>query len=253
MALDPNELFQSKPGKGSGLRAESYETLPKTFASGTGVIPNLALVAYNTNTGFWQPFDGQVDQVDVLRSHATTPATAGNFTLTVTNPVTAVQETTGNIAFNATPAAVQAALEALDNVTVGDVLVASTAGTDLGDAATRFEVTWQGEYGGQAVTVAITTAGLTGNAHTINGAGANNVAGGTDATNNADQMKGLAWGEVTLSATGEVVSQVMLRGIVHADDIPVVAGHYDLVEKNKALREQARDLGIDVQGLTQVR
>lgn len=56
----------------------------------------------------------------------TVTATGGTRTLRVTNPVTGVTRTTAAIAYNANAAAIQAALEALDNVDPSDIVVTST-------------------------------------------------------------------------------------------------------------------------------
>lgn len=53
--------------------------------------------------------------------------TSGNFKLTVVNPETGASATTGTIAFNASAATVQSALEALSNVEVGEVVATGGA------------------------------------------------------------------------------------------------------------------------------
>lgn len=87
---------------------------------------------------------------------AASPPTAGNYTLTV-NGVT-----TANIAFGATPAAVQTALEALAGVGVGQVVVTlATLGPTTATANTTYTIEFRGLLAGQAVTVTGTFTGLT--------------------------------------------------------------------------------------------
>ena len=70
--------------------------------------------------------------------------------------------------------------------------------------------------------------------------------------NGAELMKGIAWpDDIVLSATGEVLGQVMLRGRVHRDDIEL-NGELQ-ADVDAQLQTLARDLGIDVEGLTEVR
>lgn len=65
---------------------------------------------------------GNVNEVQT----ETVTATGGTRTLTVINPVTGVSATTAAIAFDADAATIQAALEALANVDVNDIVVTST-------------------------------------------------------------------------------------------------------------------------------
>ena len=70
--------------------------------------------------------------------------------------------------------------------------------------------------------------------------------------NGAELMRGIAWpDDIELSATGEVLGQVMLRGLVHRDDIELNGETQPNVDIQ--LQTLARDLGIDVEGLADVR
>jgi hypothetical protein len=89
------------------------------------------------------------NEVQTLSTTGT--VTAGTFTITFSG------QTTGAIAWNATAAAVQAALEALSNVAVGDV--AATGGPL---PATPVVVTFTGNLGNQNVAAMTTTDTLTG-------------------------------------------------------------------------------------------
>lgn len=91
---------------------------------------------------------------------AGTAATGGTFTITVGG------QTTAPIAYNATDAIIQAALEALSSVGAGNVLVANTAGGPLPTNATK-TLTFRRALGGLVQTVTASAAGLTGGAPTI--------------------------------------------------------------------------------------
>lgn len=71
--------------------------------------------------------------------------------------------------------------------------------------------------------------------------------------NGQNVLKGIVFPDpIELDAAGEVIGQVMLRGIVVAED--VVAATTELqADVETELREEARNLGIDVQGLAGVR
>lgn len=78
--------------------------------------------------------------------------TGGTYTLTFN------AQTTAGIAFNATAAAVQTALEALTNITPGDVVTAGGPHPD-----TAISVTFSGQYAGTNIdTMSASAAGLTG-------------------------------------------------------------------------------------------
>lgn len=71
--------------------------------------------------------------------------------------------------------------------------------------------------------------------------------------NGQEVLKGIVYPDpIELSATGEVIGQVLLRGIVHVDDVKAATTEAD-ADVETELREEARLLGIDVQGLTEVR
>ena len=81
-------------------------------------------------------------------------ATGGTFTLTVTNPVTGVTETTAALAHNITAAALQTALEALGNVGSGDLTVTGTA---------PYQIDGAGAFANKALaTIEANASGLTG-------------------------------------------------------------------------------------------
>jgi len=74
-----------------------------------------------------------------------------------------------------------------------------------------------------------------------------------DGANGTDTIKGFLWpDDHTLVSGSETISNVMLTGRVHIDDIPVVTG-YTLAELKTALQTTARGNGIIVEGLENFR
>lgn len=115
-----------------------------------------------TASGLYAPYAAQTNEVHTVT--ITGAPTGGTFTLTWSG------QTTADIAYNATAAAVQAALEALSNIAPGDVTVTGSAGgpytltwggTHLGDDIAAPTASGAGLTGGTtpSVTVATTTAG----------------------------------------------------------------------------------------------
>lgn len=85
-----------------------------------------------------------------------TPPTAGTYTLTHSG------NTTAGIAFGATPATVQTALEGLASIGAGQVVVSlTTAGPTTATANTVYTIEFRGLLAGQAVTLTGTFTGLT--------------------------------------------------------------------------------------------
>lgn len=242
MTLDPNQLFASSSGVGSSLRCFPTSIQPKTFAAGTGILKPLTALSFNTSTKFFQVFGGTTNEVNTLTANAV-PATAGTFTITVNG------QTTAGIAFNATAAAVQSALEALSNVEVGDVVAVQTAGANLGAALAVVTLTWGGLLAGQDIAISIATGGLTGNPPVL----ATTVAGGVAQGQGTDTIRGFVWPDpVVLAPANEVIGNVVMGGRIHFDDIPLVSGSYGILELRAALRTGlVRELGYIIEGLSQ--
>lgn len=72
-------------------------------------------------------------------------------------------------------------------------------------------------------------------------------------SNGTGTIKGFVWpDEIVLDSDEEVLGQVLLRGILHEDDVLAATTEADGGTRT-ALRSGPRGLGLDVQGLTQVR
>lgn len=134
---------------------------------------------FNNLTKAGAPTSG-VDEVKTL----TISATGGTFTLTYSG------QTTGTIAYNATAAQVQAALEALSTVGSGNVTVAGNAGGP-------YTITFTGTLSGLPQTLTSTASGLTG------GGGTATV---TQATLGVrGDYRGSAAGQILLDTTNRII------------------------------------------------
>lgn len=174
-----------------GCKFESYTvaaaTVPNELIDGTvqkvlqpGTV--LAKITSGPDTGKVGPY--QASGTAEVQTLAPTTVTAGTFTLTITNPFTNVSRTTAPIAYNATAAQIQAALEALDNVEVGDVLA---AGGPMN--TTNVTLTFYGNFVGNVAQLTVDNTGLTGTiAVTTTTAG---VAGAADGRQTAANIVGL--------------------------------------------------------------
>lgn len=103
------------------------------------------------------------NQINRITANAT-PATAGQFTLSVYLPGVALA-TTSALNSNVTAANVQTALEAL--VGVGNVTCAATTGANLGVANAVVSITWQGVWANAIVALTGSFASLTPNPHVL--------------------------------------------------------------------------------------
>jgi hypothetical protein len=242
------ELFESANGLGSSKRVEPSTIQTRLFAAATGTLALLTPVAMNTSTGKWSKFNAGASEVHTITANAT-PASDGTFTITVTNPVTGIEATTAGIAHDATPAVIQAALEALANVDAGDVVATISEGDDdLGDASAVVTLTWGGQFAGRDLTVTAAFGGLTGNAHVF----ATATAGGSSSNPSVGEIRGFIWPDAAvLDETEDSIHNVLLTGKLHYDDLPVattVDSDITAAAWRQALRDAHR-FGLIVEGI----
>jgi hypothetical protein len=173
-----------------GVKFESYTlaaaTWPATTIDGVGGQKfaqrgtALAKITSGPDTGKVGPYQAAgTAEIQTLTASGT--VSGGTYTLTLNG------QTTGAIAWNASAATVQAALEALSNVVPGDVLVGGGA---FPGAPLTF--TWYGNYIGDAPTLSVGTGSLTGS--TPGAAittGTPGVAGAADGRQTATNLVGL--------------------------------------------------------------
>lgn len=248
MALQSEELFGDAVNQTPNLRAfpEQNGIIPGKLASYSPDrdLPNLTPLYWDDVASNWAVWVGASNEVNTITA-ASTPATAGNFKLTVNGQQTA------NIAFNANAAAVQSALEALSNVEPGDVVAADSGpGSNLGTGSHVVTLTWGGNLAGQDITISIDTSGLTGNPHVL----ATSTAGGA-APSDGGLIDGFLWAPDqahSALAAGETLIQVFVLGLIHRDDIPVPSGESQTNLDSALLSSSLREKGIILQGLAGV-
>lgn len=173
-----------------GIRTESYmlaaATVPAQTIDGVAgqkvIQPGTAIakITSGPDAGKVGPFQGSgTAEVQTLTPSGT--ISGGTFTITLGG------QTTAPIAFNATAAVVQAALEALPNVVPGDVLAAGGPANSVAITLTFF-----GNFIGDAPAVSVSSAGLTGSTPVITPSTTTpGVAGAADGRQTAVNLVGL--------------------------------------------------------------
>lgn len=174
-----------------------------------GIVPSGASLAQNSTTKRYGPYGGTTDEVQTVT--ITGGPTGGTFTLTFSG------QTTAALAFNATAAAVQAALEALSNIGVGDVVVTGSAGGP-------YTVTFAKALADTNVAQMTATPSLTGGSSpSVNVA--TSTGGGTDAgTGGLETARGFLAATKVVRAGGHVDAALYYKGRVYEDLLPADSG-----------------------------
>jgi hypothetical protein len=160
-----------------------------------------------TASGLYAPYAPVTNEVQTLT--VTGAPTGGTFTITWSG------QTTAAIAYNATAAAVQTALEALSNIAPGDVVVTGAAGGP-------WTLTWGGTQLGENVAAPTTTESFTGGT-TPDITIATTTAGGAAApTDGSDVFAGFLFTEVAFSPTAtKCAAPLMVHGQIDPAQLPV--------------------------------
>lgn len=181
------------------------------FTAGThypdGYVKSGTVLAKLSNS-LYGPYGGNVSEGQTVT--VTGGPTGGSFTLTLAG------QTTAAIAWNATAAAVQTALEALSNVNVGDVTV--TGGPAPG---TPHVVTFGGQYAGEDMP-AMTASGasLTGGTSPAVGITTSTAGGGTGGT-----AAGFLFSSVSMRSGGpDIGAALHWRGAIKVPNLPTNHG-----------------------------
>jgi hypothetical protein len=170
------------------------------------VVKSGTVIGIVTATNLAGPYAGRTSEVQTIDLGA---ATAGTITIGFDG------ETTGAIAFNATAAAVQTALEGLSNVDPGDITVTG------GPLPGTITLTFGGRYTGVDVPqVVVTPTGLTGGTVTV----ATTTAGGSAVTDGRQRAVGFLVNDEVRKAGGRVAAAVKNHGAVDANFLPVASG-----------------------------
>ncbi|MFE9461703.1 hypothetical protein [Streptomyces californicus] len=168
----------------------------------------------NTATGLYEPYAAVTNEVQTAT--VTGGPTGGTFTLTYSG------QTTAAIAYNATAAAVQTALENLSNVNPGDIKV-------TGNAGGPYTLTFGGQYLGDNVAQISATASLTGGS-TPGVTMATTTAGGTaTATDGTQLFAGFLFTEASFyPTTTKIAAPIMVHGQIDVTKLPVAFDPKDI-------------------------
>lgn len=189
------------------LKAETHGVTLDGSLFTAGVIKSGTHIGKVTASGLHGPYGANANEVQTVDLGA---ATAGTITITFDG------ETTAAVAFNATAADVQTALEALSNVSPGDVVV---TGGPLPGTVT---LTFGGRYAGVNVPqVTVTPTGLTGGTVTV----ATTTQGGSAATDGRQDSVGLLLNDVEVAAGKRYHVAVVHAGTVKVSMLPSTSGH----------------------------
>jgi len=245
MALQSKELFGAAVPQLPNLRAYPHQggiSVGQLAALGSDAdVANLTPMQFSSATGLHSVWSGGINEVSTITSDGT-PATAGDFTLSLEG------ETSAPIAFDADAAIVQAALEAMSNIAPGDVSAAdSGGGVDLGDASHVVTLSWGGALAGLPLAVSADMAGLTGNAHVL--------AEATAGAGSGQEVDALLWAPDVPHAglaAGETLIQLLKRGVADARDVPLPAGESQATLDASLKAMSLRQKGLTIQGLSGV-
>lgn len=176
----------------------------------------LAQFTSGANVGLWGPYAGQASEVQTVT--ITGGPTGGTVTLTLNG------ETTAGIAYNATAAAVEAALEALPSLSAADVSVTGGPGP-----ATPWVVTFGGALAGANVAqMTASGASLTGGSSPAIAVTTTTAGGGT-ATDGLDYPRGFLFNSLEFiyadgSSPAKVGAPLQERGVIKPVNLPANSG-----------------------------
>jgi hypothetical protein len=161
----------------------------------------------NSTTGLYEPYAAVTNEVQTLT--VTGGPTGGTFTITWSG------QTTAAIAYNATAAQVQTALEALSNIAPGDVVV-------TGNAGGPWTLTWGGTQLGEDVAAPTTTESFTGGTSPDITIATTTAGGAATASDGTETFKGFLFTEVSFyPGATKVAAPLMVHGQIDPSKLPV--------------------------------
>lgn len=179
-----------------------------------GYIPSgivLAKITSGAGEGLYGPYAGNTSEAQTVTITGT--PTGGTFTLTFDG------ETTGGIAYNAAASAVQTALEALANISPGDVSV--TGGPGPG---TPYVVGFAGQYVGENVPqMTASAASLTGGTSPAV-AVTTTTAGGSEESNGLETPDGFLFNSTHVRSSANLGAPLLWRGVIRESRLPAGNG-----------------------------
>lgn len=242
MALNQRELYGSSVTRTPALRAAPYEDGIKpgklSSIAGAPSLAKLIPLAFDAATNLWKVWSSALDAgVNEVQTLSANSATGGTFTITFDG------QTTSALAYNASAATIDTAMEALSNIGAGNIAVTGGAAN-----AAALVFTFGGTLAGKNVPVlTVNNASLTGGA---GGAITVTTEGAGDAGKN--EIAGFLWeDDFTASATEEKLVNIFRRGVVHYEDIPVPSGE-SATNLKAALKSGPRQMGLVIDGLPDV-
>ncbi|MFH9425957.1 hypothetical protein [Streptomyces sp. NPDC017529] len=161
----------------------------------------------NTASGLFEPYAAVTNEVQTLT--VTGGPTGGTFTITWSG------QTTAALAYNATAAQVQSALEALSNIAPGDVTVTGSAGGP-------WTLTWGGTQLGEDVAAPTTTESFTGGTTPDITIATTTAGGAATASDGTQVFAGFLFTEVSFyPGTAKVAAPLMVHGQIDVAKLPV--------------------------------
>ncbi|MFE9812419.1 hypothetical protein [Streptomyces sp. NPDC005548] len=185
-----------------------YAASTSPFLQGRNTMKSGIPLGKVTASGLYAPYSGPTSETQTAT--VTGSPTGGTFTLTFSG------QTTGGIAYNASAAVVQAALEALSNIAPGDVTVTGNAGGPytvvfggayLSDDVSQMTASGASLTGGSSPTVTVTT---------------NTAGGAAGASDGTQVLAGFLVDHIFFNPGSTKASGALLwRGEVYAAKLPV--------------------------------
>lgn len=160
-----------------------------------------------TASGLYAPYAGPTSEVQTLT--VTGSPTGGTFTITWSG------QTTAAIAYNATAATVQTALENLSNIAPGDVTVTGSAGGP-------WTLRWGGAELSDDVAAPTTTSSLTGGSSPTVSVATTTAGGSASASDGTQILAGFLVDQIFFNPASTAAAGALLwRGEVYAANCPV--------------------------------
>lgn len=184
-----------------------YSASTSPFLQGRNVMKSGIPLGKVTASGLYAPYGGPTSETQTVTISGA--PTGGTFTLTFSG------QTTAAIAYNASAATVQAALEALSNIAPGDVTVTGVAGGP-------YTVVFGGAYLSDDVTQMTATASLTGGTTPAVAVTTTTAGGAATASDGTQILTGFLVDHVYFNpGSTKAAGALLWRGEVFAAKLPV--------------------------------
>ncbi|MFE1767195.1 hypothetical protein ACFW81_23630 [Streptomyces angustmyceticus] len=184
-----------------------YTAATSPFLQGRNVMKSGIPLGKVTASGLYAPYSGPTSETQTVTISGS--PTGGTFTLTFSG------QTTSAIAYNATAAVVQAALEALSNVAPGDVTV-------TGNAGGPYTVVFAGAYLSDDVSQMTASASLTGGSSPAVAVTTNTAGGAASASDGTQTLAGFLVDHIYFNpGSAKAAGALLWRGEIFAAKLPV--------------------------------